>query len=95
MRSTPCPSIHLVLRCITFSYIPESAFTRENEGYSSPYYLHWYKPSCGHCEAEGKYCGRKINSTGDETECFIHEYFSSLFLPDGLFCGWTTEYSIE
>lgn len=95
------PRYSSCFKMYNISNIPESTFTRQNEVYSSPYYLHWYKPSCGHCEAEGKYCGPKINSTGDETECFIHEQaqtrkgtFFSLFFPNGFFREMSTKYSI-
>ncbi|XP_057508088.1 rust resistance kinase Lr10-like [Actinidia eriantha] len=32
--------------------------------------LNWTKPACGNCEAGGKYCRLKNNSTEHETECF-------------------------
>ncbi|XP_057466558.1 rust resistance kinase Lr10-like [Actinidia eriantha] len=32
--------------------------------------LNWTKPACGNCEAGGKYCRMKNNSTEHETECF-------------------------
>ncbi|KAK8501667.1 hypothetical protein V6N11_000140 [Hibiscus sabdariffa] len=38
--------------------------------YSFRFRLRWYKPDCGHCEAQGKGCRLKTNSTKDETECF-------------------------
>ncbi|XVF12648.1 hypothetical protein REPUB_Repub08aG0137100 [Reevesia pubescens] len=32
--------------------------------------LNWYEPNCGHCEADGRECRPKRNSTQDQTECF-------------------------
>ncbi|PSS34253.1 RING-H2 finger protein [Actinidia chinensis var. chinensis] len=32
--------------------------------------LNWTKPTCGNCEAGGKYCRLKNNSREHETECF-------------------------
>ncbi|KAK8689346.1 hypothetical protein V6N13_088067 [Hibiscus sabdariffa] len=32
--------------------------------------LRWNKPNCGDCEAQGKGCRLKSNSTKDQTECF-------------------------
>ncbi|RVW22561.1 putative RING-H2 finger protein ATL21A [Vitis vinifera] len=35
------------------------------------FYLNWSKPICRNCEADGKRCRLKSNSTEPETECFI------------------------
>ncbi|KAE9464154.1 hypothetical protein C3L33_03938, partial [Rhododendron williamsianum] len=32
--------------------------------------LKWLQPVCGKCEAKGKFCRLKSNSTSDEIECF-------------------------
>ncbi|GAV67373.1 Pkinase domain-containing protein/GUB_WAK_bind domain-containing protein [Cephalotus follicularis] len=41
--------------------------------YQTDLRLNWYKPMCSNCEAEGKGCRLKINSTLNETECFSIE----------------------
>ncbi|KAG6745605.1 hypothetical protein POTOM_050103 [Populus tomentosa] len=33
-------------------------------------HLNWSRPECGFCEAHGKFCRRKNNSAGLETECY-------------------------
>ncbi|XP_028103987.1 putative RING-H2 finger protein ATL21A [Camellia sinensis] len=39
--------------------------------YQRPYQLtlNWFKPTCGICEAQSKYCRMKDNSSDHETEC--------------------------
>ncbi|CAL5364520.1 unnamed protein product [Camellia sinensis] len=39
--------------------------------YQQPYQLtlNWFKPTCGICEAQSKYCRTKDNSSDHETEC--------------------------
>ncbi|KAJ9178388.1 hypothetical protein P3X46_010275 [Hevea brasiliensis] len=32
--------------------------------------LNWYNPPCKFCEAKGKYCRLKMNTTDSETECY-------------------------
>ncbi|GMY20523.1 putative ring-h2 finger protein atl21a [Fagus crenata] len=36
-------------------------------GYANDFQLNWFKPICGNCEAEGKKCGMKGNTS--ETQC--------------------------
>ncbi|KAE8675431.1 hypothetical protein F3Y22_tig00111671pilonHSYRG00157 [Hibiscus syriacus] len=38
--------------------------------YSFRFRLKWNKPDCADCEAQGKGCRLKTNSTEDQTECF-------------------------
>ncbi|KAF7148574.1 hypothetical protein RHSIM_Rhsim03G0205900 [Rhododendron simsii] len=45
--------------------VPHEAFDQ-----TADLQLKWLQPVCGKCEAKGKFCGLKSNSTTDEIECF-------------------------
>ncbi|KAF7147742.1 hypothetical protein RHSIM_Rhsim03G0204500 [Rhododendron simsii] len=45
--------------------VPDAAFDQ-----TADLQLKWLLPVCGKCEAKGKFCRLKSNSTSDEIECF-------------------------
>lgn len=64
------PQYSSCFKMYNVSYVPYSVFTGEHQKYSFHMSLHWSKPSCGNCEAKGKYCRLKNNGTESRTECF-------------------------
>ncbi|OIT04671.1 PREDICTED: rust resistance kinase Lr10-like [Nicotiana attenuata] len=51
------------------SDVPNEVFFGRPEYSRTQIYLHWSKPFCRNCEADGKYCKLKSNGSGSETEC--------------------------
>ncbi|XP_022888724.1 rust resistance kinase Lr10-like [Olea europaea var. sylvestris] len=64
------PQYSSCFKMYNVSYVPYSVFTGEHQKYSFHMSLHWSKPSCGNCEAKGKYCRLKNNGTESGMECF-------------------------
>ncbi|KDP42825.1 hypothetical protein JCGZ_23767 [Jatropha curcas] len=56
-----------LLRCVKIHDISQVKY---DYLYNDILHLSWVDPRCGSCEAKGKYCRLKSNTTGFETECY-------------------------
>ncbi|KAL2249060.1 UNVERIFIED_CONTAM: Rust resistance kinase Lr10 [Sesamum indicum] len=69
---TALPPHSSCFKMYNISYVPYNALAGRDDEYGERFYVRWRKPSCGNCEAEGKFC-RLRNNTAEDTECFSPE----------------------
>ncbi|KAL0452422.1 UNVERIFIED_CONTAM: Rust resistance kinase Lr10 [Sesamum latifolium] len=70
---TALPPHSSCFKMYNISYVPYNALTGRDDEYGERFYVRWRKPSCGNCEAEGKFCRLRNNGTAEDTECFSPE----------------------
>ncbi|KAK4436228.1 Rust resistance kinase Lr10 [Sesamum alatum] len=70
---TALPPQSSCFKMYNISYVPYNTLTGRDDEYGERFYIRWRKPSCGNCEAEGKFCRLRNNGTAEDTECFSPE----------------------
>ncbi|CAA0830873.1 Protein kinase superfamily protein [Striga hermonthica] len=62
--------LSMCVKMYNISYISDVIFVGPNEFPGDDTQLHWSDPSCGDCEAMGRFCRLRRNGANNETECY-------------------------
>ncbi|GER49819.1 receptor serine/threonine kinase [Striga asiatica] len=62
--------LSMCVKMYNISYISDVIFVGPSEFPADDTQLHWSNPSCGYCEAMGRYCRLRTNGANNETECY-------------------------
>ncbi|KAH6828074.1 hypothetical protein C2S53_013090 [Perilla frutescens var. hirtella] len=68
------PPYSSCFKMYNISFVPDRALAGRDDEYGSRFYLSWSRPSCGKCEAKGKYCRLQNSGAAEEIECFSPQH---------------------